>query len=170
MKAIVATSKNNIIGNDGQIPWQCPEDLKWFKEFTTGKRLIVGRKTWDSLPDLQYRRFCILTNQYDLTNYVDSSYDFENDLAWEYMGVKYLEVILENEKNFENDDMIVAGGAKIYELMIPHITEFYQTVVDIECEGDTKFPFQFSDHFQCVEEYRKLSEKATVYKWSKAKI
>lgn len=167
MKAIVATSRNNIIGNDGKIPWYCSEDLQWFKEFAYGKRLIVGRKTWDSLPELKCRRFAVLTNDYNLLSEFDANYDFEKDLAWEYMRFKQLESILKNEKNFENDDMIVAGGAKIYELMLPYITEFYQTVVDVECEGDTRFPFRLEDHFSKQELHKELSEKARVYKWKK---
>lgn len=167
MKAIVATSKNGIIGDNGKIPWHCPEDLRWFKEFTWGKRLIVGRKTWDSLPDLKHRMFAVITNNLCLLNHYDGNYFFENNLAWEYLQVDYVKNLIKYEKNFEHSDIILAGGAKTYETFLPYVDEFYQTVVDVECEGDTKLPFQFSDHFSKVEVHRILSEKAVVYKWTK---
>ena len=48
---VVATSKNNCIGKDGDLPWHIPEDLKHFKKITTGHVVLMGRKTWESIPD-----------------------------------------------------------------------------------------------------------------------
>ena len=50
MKAIAAVSQNGVIGRQGDLPWRLPEDLKWFKKLTMGGILLMGRKTWESLP------------------------------------------------------------------------------------------------------------------------
>ena len=49
-KAIVAVSQNGVIGKNGDLPWRLAEDLKWFKKITMGHVVLMGRKTWDSLP------------------------------------------------------------------------------------------------------------------------
>ena len=50
LKAIVAISENSVIGKNGDLPWRISEDLKWFKKITLGHTLLMGRKTWESLP------------------------------------------------------------------------------------------------------------------------
>ena len=50
LKAIVAISENSVIGKNGDLPWRISEDLKWFKRITLGHTLLMGRKTWESLP------------------------------------------------------------------------------------------------------------------------
>ncbi len=60
MKAILAMAKNRCIGIEGKIPWHIPNDFRWFKEFTTGKKLIVGKNTFDTLPMLKNREILVL--------------------------------------------------------------------------------------------------------------
>ena len=73
MKAIVAMSENRGIGLNGNIPWLIPQDLKWFKEFTTGQTLIVGRATFETLPYLKDRNLLVMTNS---TN--NDGYQYQN--------------------------------------------------------------------------------------------
>lgn len=170
MKAIVATDKNGLIGRGDEIPWHCPEDLKWFKEFTWNKRLIVGNKTWNYLPELKHRNLAVITSDpYSLEcSWGDSSsYDFVNNSGFISCSPEFVIKLLDNEKNFEYDDFTVIGGARTYKTFLPYITEFYQTLVDVESDGDVYLEFEFNQHFSKVESFRKLSEKATVYKWSK---
>lgn len=65
LQMIVAISQNGAIGKDGRLPWRLPEDLKWFKRATVGKSIIMGRRTWDSLPykPLPYRVNIVLTHK-----------------------------------------------------------------------------------------------------------
>ena len=61
MKAILAMAKNRVIGKNGGLPWHVPNDFKWFKEFTMGKKIIVGKNTFDTLPLLKNRECLVLT-------------------------------------------------------------------------------------------------------------
>lgn len=65
LQMIVAISQNGAIGRDGRLPWKLPEELKWFRRATVGKSIIMGRRTWDSLPykPLPYRVNIVLTHK-----------------------------------------------------------------------------------------------------------
>ena len=64
MKAILAMAKNRVIGKNGGLPWpSIKEDFRWFKEFTTSKKLIVGKNTFDTLPMLKNREILVLTRR-----------------------------------------------------------------------------------------------------------
>ena len=68
LKAIAAASLNRVIGKDGDLPWRLPEDLKWFKEITSGHAILMGRKTWESLGrPLPNRRNLILSRSLKAT-------------------------------------------------------------------------------------------------------
>lgn len=169
MKAIVATDRNGIIGKGDSIPWHCSEDLKWFKEFTWNKRLIVGNNTWNHLPELKHRNLAVITSDpYFLeSSWGDSSgYDFVRNSGFITCSPDFIINLLDKEKNFEYDDFTVIGGARTYKTFLPYITEFYQTIVDVESDGDVELGFEFSQYFPKVESFRKLSEIAMVYKWS----
>ena len=169
MKAIVATDRNGIIGKGDSIPWHCSEDLKWFKEFTWNKRLIVGNNTWNHLPELKHRNLAIITSEpFTLIGggRDAGTYDFSKNCAFSFCSPDYITNLLDNEKNFEYDDFTVIGVARTYKTFLPYITEFYQTIVDVESDGDVELGFEFSQYFPKVESFRKLSEDAIVYKWS----
>ncbi len=145
MKAILAMAQNRVIGKNGGLPWpSIKEDFKWFKEFTTGKKLIVGKNTFDTLPLLKNREILVLTRMVEeLDAYVQNQYFVNNNgLSGKMIDIR--DVIIFELKN--NPDIIVAGGAKTYVRLLPYITEFYVTHVNGSYDGDTFMP-PFEDLF-----------------------
>lgn len=132
---IVAIARNNVIGNEQQLPWHIPEDLKYFKKQTLGKSVIMGRKTFESimhkigkpLPD---RQNIVITNQF---NYA---------VPKEVMVVNSLEQAVAASEH----DVFVIGGQSIYELALPQAQYLYVTEIEQEVVGDTFFP-QIPDEF-----------------------
>jgi dihydrofolate reductase len=145
MKAILAMAQNRVIGKNGGLPWpSIKEDFKWFREFTTGKKLIVGKNTFDTLPFLKNREILVLTRLVEeLDAYVQNQYFVNNNgLSGKMIDIR--EVMILELKN--NPDIIVAGGAKTYVRLLPYITEFYVTHVNGSYDGDTFMP-PFEDLF-----------------------
>jgi len=129
--AIVAgalrSSGHYVIGADNALPWSIPDDLKWFREMTLGKTLIMGRKTFEGLPvrPLPRRKTIVMTTRKEWSHDgVEVSHD-PQALIEEYAGEK---------------DAYVAGGSEIYRLFLPHCTTLFMTHIDEEIEGDTMFP------------------------------
>jgi len=154
MKAIIAMAKNRVIGKNGGLPWpSIKEDFKWFKEFTMGKKLIVGKNTFDTLPLLKNREILVLTRMVEeLDAYVQNQYFVNNNgLSGKMIDIR--DVIIFELKN--NPDIIVAGGVKTYVRLLPYITEFYVTHVNGSYDGDTFMP-PFEDlftKFELVKEF-----------------
>jgi dihydrofolate reductase len=145
MKAILAMAKNRVIGKNGGLPWpSIKEDFKWFREFTMGKKLIVGKNTFDTLPFLKNREILVLTRLVEeLDAYIQNQYFVNNNgLSGKMIDVR--EVMIFELKN--DPDIIVAGGAKTYVRLLPYITEFYVTHVNGSYDGDTFMP-PFEDLF-----------------------
>jgi dihydrofolate reductase len=138
MKAILAMAKNRVIGKDGGLPWpSIKNDFIWFKEFTTGKKLIVGKNTFDTLPMLKNREIFVLTRRIEELSEIPNQYLInKNDLTGK---------IISDVSDLDSD-IIVAGGAKTYVRLLPYITEFYVTHVNGSYEGDTFMP-PFEDLF-----------------------
>jgi dihydrofolate reductase len=138
MKAILAMAKNRVIGKDGGLPWpSIKNDFIWFKEFTTGKKLIVGKNTFDTLPMLKNREIFVLTRRIEELSEIPNQYLInKNDLTGK---------IISDVSDLDSD-IIVAGGAKTYVRLLPYITEFYVTHVNGSYDGDT-FMSSFEDLF-----------------------
>ena len=122
---IVAMAENRVIGRDGDLPWRIPGDLKYFKEMTLGKSVVMGRKTWDSLGrPLPGRPNIVITR----------------DLEFKAEGASVthdLEQALEAAGELsENDEVMVIGGAEIYRQALPLADRIYLTVVHVNPEGD----------------------------------
>lgn len=125
LSIIVATSKNGVIGVDNKLPWHLPKDLKYFKEKTVGKKVIMGRKTFESIGrPLPNRENIILTRNVELAIDNVSVYHDINEL---------LTTLSENEEH------VVIGGGEIYELFLPYVNKVYLTYIDSQVEGDTTF-------------------------------
>ena len=137
MKAIIAMAKNRVIGKDGGLPWpSIKEDFRWFKEFTTGKKLIVGKNTFDTLPMLKNREILVLTRKVEELSHISNQYLInKNDLTGK---------IISDVSDL--DPEIIVGGAKTYVRLLPYITEFYVTHVNGSYDGDT-FMSSFEDLF-----------------------
>ena len=117
---IFACDMNNAIGKDGDLPWRQSTDLQHFKEITLGGTIVMGRKTWESLPGrLPDRRHLVMTrgNRED----VDT--------------ITYQEV-LELSKE---EEIFIIGGGEIYTLFLPHVNKIHRTI--IHCEVDNADTF-----------------------------
>ena len=144
MKAIIAMAQNRVIGKNGTIPWHIPNDFKWFKEFTMGKTLIVGKNTFDTLPLLKNRECLILTKPVDdIDAYITNQYMVNNNAM---TGQMITMEDVESYSRFRKGYLIVAGGAKTYVKLLPYITEFYVTHVNGNYDGDVFMP-PFEDLF-----------------------
>ena len=128
LSTIVAIANNNVIGKDNKLIWHLPEDLKRFKQITTGKNIIMGRKTFESLGRvLPNRKHIILCN--------DMEMDIDNE------NVEILDDISKLDKYINSDEEnFVIGGATIYKLLMPYVNKLYITKINQDFEGDVYFP------------------------------
>jgi dihydrofolate reductase len=123
---VVARADNGVIGRDGDLPWRLPEDLKRFKALTLGKPMVMGRRTFDSLPGLlPGRRHIVLTR----------------DPEWQATGA---EVARDVEQALalaaDAGELMVIGGAEIYALFMDRANRIELTEVHRQVEGGTRMP------------------------------
>ena len=122
---VVAAARNGVIGKDGAIPWRLPEDLKRFKALTLGHTVVMGRKTWDSLPEknrpLPGRRNIVVTR----------------DAGWRSEGAERATL----EQALAVGDVFVIGGAEIYSAALSLADRIELTEVQRDFDGDAVFAF-----------------------------
>ncbi|MBI2989949.1 MAG: dihydrofolate reductase [Candidatus Magasanikbacteria bacterium] len=126
---IAAVSKNNCIGKNGELPWHIPEDMKHFKEKTMDTVVIMGRKTWESIPEkfrpLKGRKNVVITRQ---------------DQYPAPLGVEIHHSLDKALEAHRNEKIAIIGGGQMYDLSIDKANLLYITHVDRVVEGDTFFP------------------------------
>lgn len=124
---IVAMAKNRLIGQDNQMPWHLPDDLKYFKAQTLNKPILMGRKTFESIgaKPLPKRRNIVITRDKD----------FQADGVEIFHDLKHALNALQT-----CDEIMIIGGAQIYQQMLPNAQRLLITEVDIELNGDAYFP------------------------------
>jgi dihydrofolate reductase len=145
---IVAASQNNVIGVDGKLPWNIPEDLKHFKNYTMGSAMVMGRKTFESLPGvLPGRIHIVLTRDKEWKPSKPDS---------QVLVCHSLTDLMSMIVNFPN--LVVIGGGEIYQLLLPYVTEIMLTRVNVICEGDTTFSVPASD-FEAIDFTRRPHTK-----------
>lgn len=134
---IVARGRNNIIGSDGDLPWRLSSDLKLFKAITKGKPVIMGRKTWESLPrkPLPGRLNIVVTRQ--------AGYTAEGAQVVGDMGDAFDAAFIQANTD-RVDEVFVIGGAQIYAAAMTVADRLYLTEVDAAPVGDAAFP-EFSE-------------------------
>ncbi|KMZ39691.1 MULTISPECIES: dihydrofolate reductase [Bacillales] len=142
---IVAYARNQVIGKDGDMPWHLPADLKNVKELTTGKTIVMGRKTFESIgKPLPNRRNVVLTR----------SQDFHPE------GV---DVVHTKEEVLAMGDVIIFGGAEIYRQFLDVVDRLYITEIDLETEGDTFFPAWDRDAYTLVDKREGIVDEKNVH-------
>lgn len=143
---VAALSRNRVIGRDGGLPWHLPGDMAHFKRLTAGKTVVMGRKTYESLPE----RFRPLPNR---LNVVLTRNGFEAPGAEIHHS---LATALERE-------CFVIGGGTIYAQALPLADRLYLTEVDAEIAGDTLFPAV--EDWRVTEESRPIEENGFRYRF-----
>lgn len=127
---IAAVSENNVIGKDGDIPWHYPEDLKHFKKKTTGHSVIMGRKTYFSLPEefrpLSERKNIVLSRS-------------DPEVPEEVAVAESLDEAWRKAEKF-SDKAFVIGGSGVYSQTMEEADKMVLTEIKKEVEGDTYFP------------------------------
>jgi len=123
---ILARADNGVIGRDGDLPWRLPADLKRFKALTLGHPMIMGRKTFDSLPGLlPGRRHIVLTR----------------DRSWSGAGAEVAHSADAAIALVAGAVVSVIGGADIYRLFLPLADRIELTEVHVEAQGDVAIPY-----------------------------
>jgi len=127
LNLIVARARNGVIGAGGTIPWRVPGEMAYFKQVTLGHPIVMGRKTWESLPrrPLPGRRNLVVTRD---RNYIAEGAEV----------VASLEEAL--ARCADAQDVFVIGGAELFALALPRITRAFVTEIDLEVDGDVHFP------------------------------
>ncbi len=130
---VLARAANGTIGKDGAMPWHLPADLRHFKQMTKGRPMIMGRKTFDSLPGLlDGRRHIVLTR----------------DTAWEEEGAEVVHSVEEALKRANGPHVCVIGGAEIYNLFLPIADRIELTEIAASPEGDAFVPAFDAEEWQ----------------------
>lgn len=123
---IAAMASNRVIGKNNEMPWHLPEELAYFKKITMGKPIVMGRNTFESIGrPLPGRQNIVVTRNPNLSidgvtvvHSVDEAIDVANDC----------------------DELMIIGGAMLYEHMLPRADILYLTDIELEVEGDAYFP------------------------------
>ncbi len=150
---IAAIGKRRELGKDNQLLWHIPEDLKFFKETTQNKPIVMGKNTYLSLPKLlPQRKHIVLTHQEIKNKEVMTCHDLNELMA-------YIERL--------NQEIMVIGGAKVYEQMLPFTTKIYLTEIEKTFEADTYFPDFPKEEWQieelCEKEFQDMKYKRLLY-------
>ncbi len=125
IQLVVARARNGVIGRDGKLPWHLPADLARFKRLTLGTAMVMGRKTFDSLPRLLPKRRHIVVTR---------------DRSWTAPGAEPVHSLPEAFAAAAPDDVSVIGGAEIFALALHFAERIELTEVLADIEGDTAMP------------------------------
>lgn len=122
---IAAMAANRVIGRENRLPWHLPADLAHFKKTTMGKTIIMGRRTWESLPGLLPHRSHVVVTR-------DPEYRAE--------GAEVAHSLEEALRIAGGEEVFIVGGAQLYALALPMADRLLITLVHAEFDGDTYFP------------------------------
>lgn len=139
LSIVVAKAKNNIIGKNNKLIWNLPEDLKHFKELTTGHTIIMGRKTFESLGRILPNRKHIIFSQNPDFKVNDENVEVVHSLL-------QIQELIEGE-----EEVFVIGGAMIYNFLMPYVKKMYVTQINKDFDGDAFFPKINEEQWQEVE-------------------
>ena len=150
MKAILSADKNWGIGYNNRLLVSIPSDMKFFRQTTTGKVVVMGRKTLESFPNgmpLKNRTNIVLTGN-------------QNCQVKDAVIVHSEDELMEELKKYNTDDIYVIGGESVYRMMLPYCDTVYVTKIDRAFQADTFFPnLDEMDEWEMTEE----SEEQTCF-------
>ena len=159
MKAIVSADLNWAIGNDNALLIRVPEDMKNFKSQTLGKVVIMGRKTFESLPGMKP-----LENRINIVLTKNKNFEYDGVIT-----VNSMDEALKETLKYEPEDVYIIGGEKIYKRFLPYCSHALVTRWDATFQADAYFPdLDEEDGWRLVEEsdykeHKDLGYKFTVY-------
>lgn len=130
---ICAAAENNTIGLKGELPWNIPEDLQFFKEKTLGKALIMGRKTFESLGSALPKRLNIVVSR-------QSDFSVPENVHLCPSLEKAYELCKTIDTNLYGKEIFIIGGGEIYKRTLPLVHRIYLTRIHREYEGDAFYP------------------------------
>ena len=147
---IAAMTEDRVIGIKNTLPWKLPNDMKWFRQNTMGKPIVMGRKTFESFgaKPLPGRTNIIITR--------DKSYQAEDSIV-----VYSIDEALKAAGDVE--EVMIIGGASFYEQMLPKADRLYLTFVHAELEGDAWFPEIDNKDWNKVEKINHKSDDKNRY-------
>ena len=125
---IAALAKNNVIGAGNKLPWHLPADFAWFKRITTGKPVIMGRKTFESIGRPLPNRLNIVVSRAVQIN--------TDDVVW----TSSLNEAIAIAQHHTQAEIMIIGGGQIYAEALPFATRLYLTEIDLDIAGDAFFP------------------------------
>jgi len=129
----VARSQNGVIGRGGDLPWRIKSDMVLFRRLTLGKPVIMGRKTWDSLPNAP------LKGRLNLVLSRDGSFEPKGAIVCESLG-EAISIGREQAADDGQEEVCVIGGAGVFEAALPRARRIYLTEVQAQVDGDVLFP------------------------------
>lgn len=147
---VAAMSKNRVIGALGKLPWNIPEDMKFFKETTKKHIMIMGRKTFESMPKVLPDRFHIVISR--------------NPTKIDHPDVLFVpnieSALQEATKRIPKwpEEVFIIGGGEIYRQTMTYVDKIYLTVVDQEVDGDAFYPTLDERQFILIEERPNLGD------------
>lgn len=157
LSIIVAQSENRAIGLDGDMPWHLSGDLKRFKQLTMGHPVVMGRRTWESLPKrpLVGRRNIVFSQ----------SEDFAPEGAEVVRSMNSLFDLLRNS----DEEVFIIGGGRIYNMLMPWVNRLYVTWVHEDFpEADTYFPAIDLSEFTLIHQTERMTDEKSGLEFSYA--
>lgn len=153
LSMIVAMGENRVIGKDNTMPWHLPNDLQYFKKVTTGKTIIMGRKTFDSLGRvLPNRKHIVLTR---------SNESFPDEVV----VVHDVNEILEYVNNHQEEEVFIIGGGQLFSIMLPHVDRLYVTLIKEHFSGDVYFPEIDLNKWHLIKKEKGLQDEKNRYEY-----
>ncbi|AXK51278.1 dihydrofolate reductase [Spiroplasma alleghenense] len=145
IKLVWAQTQEGIIGQENKLPWKIPEEMNFFKQYTTGKTIVMGRKTFEAIGSkpLPNRENIVLSKNGNLV--------INNENVKIINDIDYLIKRYQNQPN----ELIVIGGSQIYQMFLPYADKLIVSVIKQNYPGDTIFPRVNWDDFEIYSEIDK---------------
>jgi len=151
---IAAMTQNKVIGKQGKVPWHLPHDLQWLKERLSGRHLLMGRKTYEE-PQQELKT--------DKTIVLTTRSDFETENA---QIANNIEKAINLAEKYGESELMVVGGAKVYQSALPFADKIYLTTIDANIPGDTFFPDFDPEKWELVYEHNHPKDRHHEYSFA----
>lgn len=139
---IVAAAKNNVIGTENTLPWDIPEDMKFFRDTTKGKAIIMGRKTFESVGHPLPKRLNVV---------VTRQKDYEAKGGHVFSSIEDAIAFCKKHTDEYGEEIFIIGGGEIYKQSLPLVDTIYLTRIHQDFDGQVTYPEVPMDQFEEVE-------------------